>query len=357
MAGYPGDKMDALQSVTLDEIRSQTEAWEEAIQVVDEHRSEIERLDLSAFDQVVFSGCGSTYYLSLAAANIFQELARKASRAVPASEALLNPSGVYSGSRQRAILVAVSRSGTTSETLQAVKAFKNQNRGAVVSVTNYPESPLAQLGDINLCIPMGKEQSIAQTRSFASMLVACTAFSILAGGHPEDVKTLSALVSAGNHVIHSYEEFAREIAIDPAIQRIYFLGSGYQYGLACEASLKMKEMSLSVSEPFHFLEFRHGPISMVDPSTLVVGLLSEDRREYEEAVLGDIRKLGGQVLSISEADADVCFQSTQPEIVRGVLYLPFVQLLAYYRAISHGLNPDLPRNLTAVVKLDFPDPI
>jgi glutamine---fructose-6-phosphate transaminase (isomerizing) len=350
--------MDALHSATLDEIRSQTAAWDEAIRVVEEHRVELGRVDLNAFDQVVFCGCGSTYYLSLAAAAVFQELAKKSCRAVPASEALLNPAGVYVGSHQRVILVAVSRSGTTSETLQAVQAFKNQNRGSVICVTNYPESPLARLGDISLCIPMGKEQSIAQTRSFASMLVACTAFSVLTGGgHPEDVQALTALVSAGDPLIRSYEGLAREIAIDPAIQRIFFLGSGYRYGLACEASLKMKEMSLSTSEPFHFLEFRHGPISMVDPGTLVVGLLSEDRRAYEDAVLGDIRKLGGRVLSIGEANADVCFQSNRPEIVRGVLYLPFLQLLAYYRAISHGLNPDQPRNLTAVVKLDFPDSI
>jgi glucosamine--fructose-6-phosphate aminotransferase (isomerizing) len=349
--------MDALHGVTLDEIRSQTAAWQEAIQVVEAHRVELGRVDWNAFDQVIFCGCGSTYYLSLAAATVFQGLTRKSCRAVPASEALLNPAGVYAGSHPRAILVAVSRSGTTSETLQAVKAFKKQNRGTVVTVTNYPESPLAQMGDISLCIPMGKEQSIAQTRSFASMLVACTAFSILAGGRPEDVQALSPLVPAGDRLIHSCEGLAREIAIDPAIQRFFFLGSGYQYGLACEASLKMKEMSLSVSEPFHFLEFRHGPISMVDPSTLVVGLLSEDRRAYEEAVLEDIRKLGGRVLSIGEADADVCFQSTRPEIARGVLYLPFLQFLAYYRAIHHGLNPDLPRNLTAVVKLDFPDPV
>jgi glucosamine--fructose-6-phosphate aminotransferase (isomerizing) len=85
----------------------------------------------------------------------------------------------------------------------------------------------------------------------------------------------------------------------------------------------------------------------------VVGLLSDERREYEEAVLTDVKKLGGQTLTLGETNTDVSFHSGLPESARGVLYLPFLQLMAYYRAKSFGLNPDQPRNLTAVVELDF----
>ncbi len=133
--------------------------------------------------------------------------------------------------------------------------------------------------------------------------------------------------------------------------RFYFLGSGSRYGLACELSLKMKEMSLSHSEPFHFMEFRHGPQSMLTSSTLMVGLVSESNRPREMAVLEEMRTRGARILSLGECQADVIFGSGVSEAARNVLYLPVGQLLGFEHSLSRGLNPDLPHNLEAVVKL------
>jgi len=113
----------------------------------------------------------------------------------------------------------------------------------------------------------------------------------------------------------------------------------------------MKEMSLSHSEPFHFMEFRHGPKSMVAPSALVIGLLSTLNAEYESAVMDDVTQLGGRILDMAEADARVRFESGLAEAVRDVLYLPFGQLVAFERSLSRKLNPDHPNNLDSVVKL------
>jgi glucosamine--fructose-6-phosphate aminotransferase (isomerizing) len=113
----------------------------------------------------------------------------------------------------------------------------------------------------------------------------------------------------------------------------------------------MKEMSISHSEPFHFLEFRHGPQTMVGPSTLVVGLVSDSNCDKELAVLQDMRALGGQVLSIGEFGLDVNFASGLGEDARNALYVVAGQMLALEHAVSKGLNPDRPHNLHAVVKL------
>lgn len=117
-------------------------------------------------------------------------------------------------------------------------------------------------------------------------------------------------------------------------------------------------MSLSVAEAFHFLEFRHGPMSMVNDQTLVVGLVSESARSFEIAVLREMRALGAKTLVLSEqpvpedaADYQVTFDSGLPEASRLVLYLPVLQLLGFYRSITNGLDPDQPHNLTAVVEL------
>jgi glucosamine--fructose-6-phosphate aminotransferase (isomerizing) len=170
---------------------------------------------------------------------------------------------------------------------------------------------------------------------------------------------MQQLPALGEQLISTHHDLARRLGQSPRFDRFYFLGSGLQYGLACEANLKMKEMSLSVSEAFHFLEFRHGPMSMVNERTLVVGLLSETARAEELAVLREMRALGAhsmvladQPVSGQEADEQVCFHSGLPESSRAVLSLPILQLLGYYRAVANGQNPDQPHNLTAVIVLE-----
>ena len=331
---------------TYREIKSQTEAWAQALEVTDG----ISLPDAADYEQVIFTGCGSTYYLSLAAAALYQELTGWGARAVPGGELLLNPQTVLTN--QKTLLVAISRSGTTTETLKAVEKFKAQKRGEVVVISNYDEV-LSRLADVNIVISQGQEESVAQTRSFASMYVAVAAFCVRIAGRGDLLAAMGKLPEVGNSVIGNYESFAREIGENLNFDRVYFLGSGIRYGLACEVNLKMKEMTLTHSEPFHFLEFRHGPMSMVNGNALVVGMLSDANRVHEAKVLSEMKMLGSTVAGLGESDADVEFKSGIPESVRAVLYLPVLQLMAFYRSVAKGLNPDKPNHLTAVVKLDL----
>ena len=168
---------------TYHEITTQTDAWQEAIE------SSISASLLKTFwhewqyDNVVFTGCGSTYYLSLAAASLWQTLMDTPARGVPGGELYLYPRASYGPlAGRRTLFVAVSRSGTTSETITATRQFKSRGLGDVIVVTNYSDTPLADLGDITIVIPTGQEQSVAQTRSFASMYVATTALTALLAG-------------------------------------------------------------------------------------------------------------------------------------------------------------------------------
>ena len=167
------------------------------------------------------------------------------------------------------------------------------------------------------------------------------------------LEAMAGLPEVGSKLMEKYESYANGIGEILDFDRFYFLGSSFRYGLACEVNLKMKEMTLTHSEPFHFLEFRHGPMSMVNQNAVVVGMLSDANRVHEAKVLSEMKMLGGTVTSLGEFDADVEFKSGVPESVRGVLYLPILQLMAFYRSLAKGLNPDRPTNLTAVVKLDF----
>ncbi len=331
---------------TYDEIKSQTPAWAEALKLVS-HAA----LPLAEdYSQVIFTGCGSTYYLSLAAASLYQELTGRTARAVPGGELWLNPRAFLSDGR--ALLIAVSRSGTTTETVQAVSQFRSERCGDVIAISNYDEA-LSRMAGTRIVIEEGQEESVAQTRSFASMYVAAAAFCARMAGRNDLLSAMAGLPAAGDALISGYEAYAQEVGEELELDRFYFLGSGIRYGLACEANLKMKEMTLTHSEPFHFLEFRHGPMSMVNGQTLVTGLVSDTNRQHEARVLADMEALGARVLRLAESDGEVAFNSNIPEHVRAVLYLPVLQLIAFHRSLTKGLNPDRPNNLTAVVKLDL----
>lgn len=316
-----------------------------------ENAGAIRALDLSSYRQVLCVGCGSTYYLALSAASLLQSRTGVIARAFPASELLINPRSVYV--EGKTLLLAISRSGTTSETLRVVADFKANHPGTVIVVTNYGASPLAEQGNIVLSMSDGQEVSVAQTRSFASMHVAAASLSDLLGPDALLISYKDALIEQGNRLIRAHHERARNLARDRKIRQVFFLGSGPRHGLANEVSLKLKEMSQTVSEPFHFFEFRHGPISMVDEHTLVVGMVSEGGYDHEMAVMTDVRRLGGKTLTLGEKGTDIEWKSGIAEHVRNVLYLPVLQLFAYHHAVYLGKNPDKPRNLAAVVELDL----
>jgi glutamine---fructose-6-phosphate transaminase (isomerizing) len=335
---------------TRQEIFSQPEAWAAALKILDETRQSVMDIDPAHhYRELLFTGCGSTYYLALAAASLTQELTGLPSRAFPASELWLSPHSSYVDGKS--LLVAVSRSGETTETLRACEAFLQEKRGDLLTLSCYGDMPLAKMGMLNILLPSGQEQSVAQTRAFSTLYIGTVASACLWAGRADLFEALTRLPEAGTRVLKNHASLAAELGGDASLDRFYWLGSGPRHGLACELSLKMKEMSLSHSEPFHFMEFRHGPKSMVTKSTLTIGLRSSVNGAREGAVLEDVRALGGRILDIAETGSDVRFESGLDEAVRNVLYLPIGQLIAFERSISKGLNPDKPNNLDTVVKL------
>jgi glucosamine--fructose-6-phosphate aminotransferase (isomerizing) len=192
------------------------------------------------------------------------------------------------------------------------------------------------------------------------MLIVIQAIAAFTAGR-SDLNSLDLLPSVASRLLNDYLALAQHLGEDRQIERFFFLGSGTQFGIACEGMLKMKEMSLSYSEAFRTLEFRHGPMSMVDEHALIIGLISEEAHLQEASVLRQMKERGAQILALSENDYGldwsswsnfVQFNSSAPRWAQPVLYLPIMQLMAYYRAISNNQNPDQPANLTFVISLD-----
>ena len=343
---------------TWKEIISQPEVWEATLGYFADRQGELEDyLGKADFDRVLAVGCGSTHYLAQSAATMIQRRVAFPARALPSSELWLSPAMV---AQKGTLLLAISRSGTTSETLRAVAAFKKQTDGPVVAVTCHPESDLAREADLALVAAEAQERSVAQTRSFASMLILTQAFAAVMARDGEILSRLRKLPELLRDLVGRIGDLPRKLGEDEGIERLYFLGGGSLYGLASEVMLKFKEMSLSYSEAYHPLEFRHGPMSMVNERTLVVGLLSDTALTQELLVLEDMQRLGARVLALID-DASA-FAEWRPDYVvelrsglseweRGALYMPVLQRMAHHRAVARGLDPDHPTHLTAVVKL------
>jgi glutamine---fructose-6-phosphate transaminase (isomerizing) len=338
--------------LTETEIASQPAVW----------RSSLE--SLAALDAVprpgdhagvLFTGCGSTHYLSQWAARVLSEQRGAAAQAVPASELMLRPASWLVA--QPTLLVAISRSARTTETIRAVERYRQEGLGPVAVITCEPSERLAQLGDWVLAVPEAAEQTVPQTRSFTTMLLA--AARLILGPSPDGLA--DALAAEAHKMLTIYQEGLP--APLRAATTFSFLGSGRCYGLAAEAMLKTKEMSLATAEVFHALEFRHGPISTVDLDRTVV-LFADGpdapATELERAVLDETARLGAATVAVGPGlDPDrwhphtvIPFDAAVPAPWRDVLYLPVAQRTAVALAAGRGLNPDRPANLAAVVVLD-----
>lgn len=336
---------------TEKEILSQPDAWQATLAQISTDEGRLRTfLSTIAFDSAIFTGCGSTYYLALAAAGVWQRATGLPAYVAPASEIWAAPDQVAMG--RKPLLIAVSRSAETTETIRALEALQSARQTPTLTLTCYPDRPLSRGGDFNLVLPAGQENSVAQTRAFTVLYLTTLALAGMLGHQTKLLEELHQLPARLRVLMEMYLETVRAFGRDNTLDRFYFLGTGLRYGLASELSLKMKEMSLSHSEPFHTLEFRHGPKSMVTSSALVVGLLSQERLIPEMAVLDDVASLGGRTLMLGSAAADIAFGVPISDLAQSLLYLPFGQILAFERAIANGLDPDSPRNLDTVVRLD-----
>jgi len=342
---------------TLAEITTQAESWRGGIAAAKEAGDDVIcELRHAAREGVLLIGCGSTYYLASCLAPWTVAAMGVPAQALPSSELALGAHWALACGRQP-LVVALSRSGATSETLMAVE--RAHALGCrVVGVTCYPNSELAQAADVVIALPDGQEDSFAQTRSFAGMLVATQALAARMADRASVMLELERLPDLARDAIHEADDLAHSLAAE-SWTRVSYLGSGWLYGLAGEAMIKMKEMALATAEAFHAMEFRHGPMALVDEGHLVVALLSEGMGRYEEGVLADLRQRGGQIVALSpqtpayHEDYAAWLQvgAEVSELARPALYLPFVQLLAYHRAMRAGQNPDRPRNVVMAIRL------
>ena len=236
-------------------------------------------------------------------------------------------------------VVALSRSGETTETVAAAKA--SRAAGAfVTAITVEAESSLAKNCDRLIAAATHPDEGIVMTVS-ASLMV------------------LLGLQMIGQEVPSSVVGSARGLAdaLDAALSKIIadrshfvFLGSGPLFGIALEGALKLMEMSQIVTQAFHPLEYRHGPISLVDGKTAAVMLYSSDQKEAEIKLVGELRDKGAVVIGIG-GPGDIELAVDVDLSLAGLVFLPALQILGERAAQARRIDTVAPRHLTKVVTL------
>ncbi len=343
--------------LTLAEILRQPASWRQALEVVASLAFELKDLVQEAQpDQFLFTGCGTSYYLSIAAAGFFQERTGYPARAVPASELILSRR-THLPEEKRAVLVAFSRSGETTETVVALRQFRTWAAGPAIAVTCRRGSDMEKEADLTIALPAADDRSVVMTSSFTTMLLAADLLAAHLLGDEEALAELHILPDLLSQQLEAERAFAEGVGGDLGHRQFVFLGLGPFFGLASEAMLKLKEMTQVPCEAYSPLEFRHGPMSIVEAGSLGVLLASRRAESQEIEVLRDFRRLGGRTLRLGgaqrEGAADVGFAVGDglSELATGLLYMPLLQALAYYRAMALGRDPDQPQHLTRVVVL------
>ncbi len=350
-----------VSSHTLPEILSQPGTWlTSQNKLAVEREFAMVRERLASASEIIFVGCGSSFYLAEAAASAWTLLSGQRTRALPASEILLFPelaqlklNGVH--------VVVISRSGRTSEAVRAAEFLTGKKGVPTFGVTCALNSELSKICDLTIALPAADEQSMVMTRSFTSMLLGITQIAAPQVTTLSLVRSIAKISSALGSQIEALNQRAEAFVSTHTFADYVYLAQGPLFPVAREAALKVTEMSCSYAQPYHTLEFRHGPKSIVSPETCITFFLSETGMEAEREVLVEMKELGGIIVAICNRApdsvrraADFLFelQADVPELALAAPFLVLPQLLGFHTGIKKGFNPDEPKNLSRVVILD-----
>lgn len=288
--------------------------------------------------RLITLGCGTSYYLAQALAAAFNRQGQ-AALAVAGNEWLRHQDS-YVTPQEKLRLLAVSRSGESTETVEALRASREAGLH-VVGVTCAPEGTLAREADTVVSAETHPEEGIVMTASASLMLLQ----GLRLAGYAVDGESVA---DAAENVLHGYGP--QLDALLPGRSHFVFLGAGELHGIAQEGALKLQEMSLSYTQAYHPLEYRHGPVSLVDERTLVVLLYHPDTADEEARLASELQAKGARVLGLG-GPGDLSVPLSGEAALRGLTALPLLQWFGQRVARSKGVDSEQPRHLTKVVSL------
>ncbi len=318
--------------------------------------------DIRNIEKITITACGTSWHAGLIGKYIIERFVEIPVEVDYASEfAHRNPL-----IRHNHIVIAISQSGETHDTLEAVREAKKRGAKKVIGITNEVGSVIARECDGGIYLHAGKEVSVASTKAFTNQLVSLILFAILVARLKkmplyEGQKLLEELIAIPNKIdsIVARAEEIKAIALKYKDNRNFlYLGRGFNYPVALEGALKLKEISYIHAEGYPAAEMKHGPIALIDKNMPVVFIAPKD--ELYDKIVSNIREVkarDGRVLSVIDENEeeiakysdDLIFVPKTIQEFTPLLNIIPLQLMAYYIALEKGLDVDQPRNLAKTV--------
>ncbi|MDZ7746829.1 MAG: glutamine--fructose-6-phosphate transaminase (isomerizing) [Halobacteriales archaeon] len=343
----------------LKEIHEQPRALRQCLQGrVDELAAEV-TLDIDPdIDRVQFVACGTSYHAALYGAALFR------AAGVPAQAFLAHEYAIQTPPIEDDLVVAVSQSGETADTLSAIR--EADRRGAdTLALTNVVGSTMARECTDALFIRSGPEIGVAASKTFSAQLTAVNLLALATvGAGDEDMRELiGALRDLPANIQTVLDESdARSVARDYVdSESFFFIGRGYHHPVALEGALKLKEISYTHAEGFAAGELKHGTLALVTPDTPVFAVVTGDD-EAARKTIGNVKEVearGAPVIAVTDGESDVeRYADAVLEVpsshahTAAVLANVQLQLVAYHVANELGRSIDKPRNLAKSVTVE-----
>ena len=341
--------------LTYKEIYGQPVSFQAVNDTLDTIFKTLDEVFAEKYDEVIFTGCGTSLYLAQASAHAFSTCTGISAKGMCCSELYYFPE-TYVGNGKKVLVVPMTRKSYTTEVRMAIDKVRSYPGVKSLAITCDPDS--SKYNDYMLLSPETPEDSVIMTRSFTSMIYLAVVMSYYVGGKKEKIAQLKDYAANAESFLKATDEMAKKIVAEhPECNLFITLGQGINYGIANECMNKMKEMSLSNSEAYYTLEYRHGPMSLVDDKTLIILLGNENTVDGDAKLLTQMKEYGAKVLAIgnnaSKDFTDVDYTLDMPYGYDSLQNAPIIgfigQLIGYYVAELKNLNADSPRHLTQAI--------
>ena len=325
----------------------------------------LQEADVAALDTIHIVACGSAYHVGVAAQYVLEDLAKIRVRVELASEFRYRKPLL----RKNDLVVIISQSGETADSLAALREAKEQGI-PTLGIVNVVGSTIAREADHVFYTLAGPEIAVATTKAYSAQLAACYLLAVEFGRIRQTIDEseyarligeIEELPGKMERVLQDQERiqwFASKFA---AARDIFYLGRGLDYATGLEGSLKMKEISYIHSEAYAAGELKHGTISLIENGTLVIGVLTQGRL-YEKMLsnLVEVKSRGAYLMGLTTygnyniedtVDFTVYIPRTDEHFTASLAVIP-LQLMGYYVSVARGLDVDKPRNLAKSVTVE-----
>ena len=315
-------------------------------------------------DDIFITACGTSWHAAQIGSYLLESILEKPIKVEYASEFRYRNKSV----NQNSLVIAISQSGETADTLAAVKKAKNKN-AFTMGIVNVVGSSIARETDCGIYMHAGPEIGVASTKAFTIQVVILTLFSNLLAQKKnieksktilEDIKNTPALIENILGLSDDIFNIAKEYVNS---SNFLYLGRGYQFPVALEGALKLKEISYIHAEGYPAAEMKHGPIALIDNKMPVVVIVTKKGFDKILSNIEEVKSRGGQIIIVSTVNSNKLEQISDHYIYLSncsdihnaisplITSIP-LQLLAYHIAVLKGCNVDQPRNLAKSVTVE-----